>query len=135
MVQNINNRELTETINYNTDSFTEENVGTWQRAFLLNALDFEYIKNGKSQLHNWANNIFIASIASGLMILAKLIANLSGETENITNLEWYYMGIAFVVSIILYILKEFFPSSHKKTIKKIQEHFDKSPEIQQIREK
>lgn len=134
MSKNISDTKLTETTKYaEEDIITGNNIGTWQKSFQLTALQFEYIKNGKSHTHDWAHNIFIAFIGLGLMILTKFIANLFDKSFKITDLEIYSVAVAFTVSIFLYILNSIFPSNHKKTIKKIQEHFDSSPEIPQTK--
>ncbi len=132
MAEDIKNEELTQTTHFD-NIITGVKVGTWQENFQLTALQFEYIKNGHSQWHNWASNILIASITSLLLILAKITSNFFGEKQIITNLELYALGSAIILSIILYVIAFFIPNNNKKTMKKIQDHFKELPEIQQIK--
>ena len=124
--------KLTRTTNY-TDLLNNNGVGMWQESFQLTALQFEYIKNGKSQIQNWSTNLFIASIGYILIILAKILSNILGEAQTISNLEKYVIVITISIAIILFLIDHFIPSNRQKTMKQIQKHFENSPAQQQSR--
>jgi hypothetical protein len=124
-MNNITNQELKKPTKVK-GLLSNQTIGTLQQNYPLTELDFELIQNGKSQINNWANNIFLTSIGYGLGLLKKFFDN----NETISNSELKVLGIAIAIPIILYIIGFFIPSKRKKVIKDIQEHFDKAPKQQ-----
>lgn len=131
MSSRIENQQISETIQVH-GLISGASIGTWQEDYLLSALDFEHIKNGKPVTFNWANSILLATVGFGFNILGKGATTLAGVEQQIYIGEWIALGAGVAISIVLYFVGLALPNDRKRVMKEIKEHFNTAPKHRQV---
>lgn len=128
-VKNISNKAIPETIHIN-EGLLQPSISLSQDSFCLSEVDFIYIKNNKSATLYIAVSFFSAFMTGGVELLIKYL----DDSKNVPS-EWTIKIILFgiIVSGIVWFVGFLCPSKHKKTMKKIEEHFKNAEIRREIR--
>lgn len=131
MNDNIENQQLSQTVIV-PGLLSGASVGTWQADYPLTGRDYEHLKNGKPVTFNWANSILLTSFGVGLTLFGKYLSKLTDPAVTIYKGEWIALAVGVIISAILYLIGFFLPNDRKKLMKKLKNHFDKSPKKRQL---
>ncbi len=101
-------------------------VQTQRNPYLLHHHELLQLTKIHSFLAIWAHSFFAGTGVFLVTIIARLVDNRYFEgTSVISRLEWIILGILVLVVLVFEGVVWFAPSAKKKTIKKIQGHFDR----------
>jgi hypothetical protein len=131
MSNRIENQLITETIPVH-GLLSGVAIGTWQADYMLNAVEFEHIKNGKPITFNWANSILLTTIGFGLNLLAKAASQFAGVSQQVYFGEYIAFGCGVTISISLYLIGLALPNDRRITMTTIQNHFKSAPKQRQV---
>lgn len=132
MTKNVyQNEVITKTV-VTEDLLTGVSIGTLQADFLLCEADFMRLKGEGSVFVTWSLNVLFATIGYAMSILPKLISDLVGKDERVSQSEWVALGIFSAISLLLFLLSKVMHNEKKELLKSISKHFKSAPKSRQL---
>lgn len=130
--RNIKNKNFDQTLTIDDNKIKGGQLKVIVEAFALQERDFETLISPGGGFYEWSKNFLLISIGAVIVVIAKLGAFLveftSAKDKNdvtwgIEKYEWYSVGIAFVLFVLLLAAGLIFKNRKDKLVTKIREFF------------
>ncbi|WP_447837508.1 hypothetical protein [Aeromonas salmonicida] len=128
------NQVITQTLETG-NLLTGVSIGTFQEDFPLCEADFLRLKNDKNLWSAWSLNILFTVMGYGMSLLPKLLSEIVGKPEKVTQTEWWALVIGLAVSFVFFLIGNYRPNDKTELLSRMATHFKSAPKTRQyIRE-
>jgi hypothetical protein len=125
------NQVITQTL-VTENLFTGVSIGTFQEDFPLCEADFLRLKNDGSPWSTWSLNILFVVMGYGMSLLPKLISEIAGKPEKISQSEWWALVVGLAISLVLFLIGKSLPNEKKELLSRMATHFKSAPKTRQF---